>query len=618
MNDKEKTREQLIKEVQKLRRQISEVEKLNAERIPAQTTGESEQQYRTTIDSMGDAIHVIDQNLRIVLFNNAFKQWTKNLGLGTNVIGKPIFDVCTFLPEKVREEYRQVFDTGKMLVTEEISEVKGERFITETRKIPIFENKKVDRIVTVVRDITKRSRAEQALRESEEKYRTLVQTSPDAVVVSDLQGKIMAVSSRALELYGTKDANDLLGKSSFELIVPEDREKAMQNMQRVMKEQTTINAEYTLVKKDGTCYLGELNASLIRGAQGQPKAFIATVRDITERKRAHEALRRSEEKYKTLTENINVGVYRNTAGPRGKFIEVNPAIVKMFGYNSKEEFLTLNVTDLYQNPEDRKGFNEKMLRNGFVENKELRLKKKDGTPMTCSVSAVAVMDKDGSVKYYDGIVEDVTEVKRSEHDIRGSFDKLNRVLEETVDALASTLGKRDPYTGGHQKRVTSLACAIAEELGLSKQKIKGLRLAGLLHDIGKIAIPAEILSKPSRLTEAEFNIVKDHPQIGYEILKAVEFPWPIADIVLQHHELLDGSGYPRGIKDGSICMEAKIMVVADVVEAMCSHRPYRPAHSLEVSLDEIAKYRGILYDTNVVDTCLRLFAEKGFIFNETT
>jgi putative nucleotidyltransferase with HDIG domain len=152
-------------------------------------------------------------------------------------------------------------------------------------------------------------------------------------------------------------------------------------------------------------------------------------------------------------------------------------------------------------------------------------------------------------------------------------------------------------------------------MGLPSEQIKGLRLAGLLHDIGKIAIPAEILSKPSRLTEAEFNIVKDHPQIGHDIIKSVEFPWPIADIVLQHHELLDGSGYPVGLKDGKIRLEAKIMVVADVVEAMSSHRPYRPAHSLEMTLEEISKYRGILYDEDIVDICLKLFLEKAFRFN---
>jgi PAS domain S-box-containing protein/putative nucleotidyltransferase with HDIG domain len=607
MDDKKKTKKQLIADDQQ------QLEKHKGGVV--QTEHVPEGQYRTTFDAMVDAIHVVGQNLRFIFFNQSFKAWNEKLGLPTDVIGKTLFDVFPFLPKKVGDEYRQVFKSGEVLITEETTEIGGKQFITETRKIPVYENNKVVRVVTVIRDITERGHAEQALRESEERYRTLVETSPDAIIVTDLQGTITAVSQRALALYGCNDAKILLGSNAFDFIIPKDRSRAMQNLQKVLKEGIMKATEYSLLKKDGTIYCAELNAALIRDAYGQPKAFIATMRDITSRKRAHEALRRSEEKYKTLTEHINVGIYRNTAGPKGKFIEANPAIVKMFGYDSKEEILDVNVADLYQNPKDRTKFNEKMMRDAFVRNEELWLKRKDGTPMICSVSAVAVKDEHGDVQYYDGIIEDITERKRTEHDRQKNFIKLDRILEETVDALASTLGKRDPYTGGHQKRVTSLACSIAKEMGLPSQQIKGLRLAGLLHDIGKIAIPAEILSKPSRLTEAEFNIVKDHPQIGHDIIKSVEFPWPIAAIVLQHHELLDGSGYPIGLKDGKIRIEAKIMVVADVVEAMCSHRPYRPAHSLEMTLDEISKYRGILYDEDIVDICLKLFLDKAFRFN---
>jgi PAS domain S-box-containing protein/putative nucleotidyltransferase with HDIG domain len=610
MDDKKKTKEQLIAEIQELHRQL---EKHNCD--VTHTGQASDDQYRTTINAMGDAIHVVDRDLRFVLFNRSLKAWNKKLGLPTNIIGKSLFDVFPFLPKKVRDEYRQVFRTGEVLITEETTMVGEKQFITEARKIPVYEDNKVIRVVTVIRDITERGHAEQALRESEERYRTLVETSPDAIVVTDLQGTITAVSNQALDLYGCNDAEVLLGKNAFDFIIPKDRPRAMQNLQKVIKEGIVRVTEYALLKNDGTIYCAELNAALIRDAHGQPKAFIATMRDITSRKRSHEALRRSEEKYKTLTEHINVGIYRNTAGPKGNFIEANPTIIKMFGYDSKTEILDVNVADLYQNPKDRARFNEKILRDGYVRNEELWLKKKDGTPMICSVSAVAVKDEHGAVQYYDGIIEDITARKHTEEDRQKNFMKLDRILEETVDALASTLGKRDPYTGGHQKRVTSLACSIAAEMGLPSNQIKGLRLAGLLHDIGKIAIPAEILSKPSRLTEAEFNIVKDHPQIGHDIIKSVEFPWPIADIVLQHHELLDGSGYPIGLKDGKIRIEAKIMVVADVVEAMCSHRPYRPAHSLEMTLDEISKFRGILYDDDIVDICVKLFLDKAFRFN---
>jgi putative nucleotidyltransferase with HDIG domain len=198
-----------------------------------------------------------------------------------------------------------------------------------------------------------------------------------------------------------------------------------------------------------------------------------------------------------------------------------------------------------------------------------------------------------------------------------SFERLRRTLDGIVYALASTVEMKDAYTAGHQRRVARLACAIAEELGLSGQQIEGLRIAGLIHDIGKLSIPSDILSNPRRLTDAEFELVRIHPQVGYDILKEIEFPWPVAEIVLQHHERLDGSGYPNALKGEEILLEASIIAVADVVEAMASHRPYRDALGINKALEEIEKNKGKLYDPQVVDVCLRLFAE-GFEFEDGT
>jgi PAS domain S-box-containing protein len=189
------------------------------------------------------------------------------------------------------------------------------------------------------------------------------------------------------------------------------------------------------------------------------------------------------------------------------------------------------------------------------------------------------------------------------------YGELEKALESTVQTMGLTVEMRDPYTAGHQRRVTDLACAMAKEMHVEEQPVRGIRAAGLIHDIGKLSIPAEILSKPSKLTDAEFALVKTHPQVAYDMVKTVKLPWPVAEIVLQHHERLDGSGYPRGLRGDAILVEARILAVADVVEAMASHRPHRPALGVEKALEEIAKGKGILYDPPVVDACVKVIRE---------
>ena len=189
---------------------------------------------------------------------------------------------------------------------------------------------------------------------------------------------------------------------------------------------------------------------------------------------------------------------------------------------------------------------------------------------------------------------------------------LSEALLGIVNAMSVTVEKRDPYTAGHQIRVAKLAQAIAEEMGLPKQTVEGTYLAGIIHDIGKISVPAEILSKPSRLLDEEFSLIKRHSQTGYDILKSIKFLWPIADIVFQHHERLNGSGYPQGLAGDEILVEALILGVADTVESMASHRPYRPELGIKVALEEIMQKRGKLYDEAVVDACITLFHEKGY------
>ena len=211
-------------------------------------------------------------------------------------------------------------------------------------------------------------------------------------------------------------------------------------------------------------------------------------------------------------------------------------------------------------------------------------------------------------------VQNLAERKRVDEELQHTLAKLRKALGGVIQTVASMVEVKDPYTAGHQQRVSNLARAIATEMGLPQEQIDGIRMAGLIHDLGKVGIPAEILSTPGRLNYLQWSMVKTHPQVGYDILKNVEFPWPVAQIVLQHHERLDGSGYPAGLSGDEIMLEARILAVADVVEAMASHRPFRPARSIDEALEEISQNRGILYDPEVVDACLRLFTEKGFTF----
>lgn len=239
-----------------------------------------------------------------------------------------------------------------------------------------------------------------------------------------------------------------------------------------------------------------------------------------------------------------------------------------------------------------------------------------GRQVPVSGNVSPIVDERGTRKGTVVVFRDITDQKRVERAMRENMLTLRRTLGETVQVLTAVSEKRDPYTAGHQHRVAELSCAIARDMGISGERLEGLRVAGALHDLGKIYIPAEILSKPSILNDIEMGLIRSHPEVGYEILSSVSFPWPVADMVRQHHERLNGSGYPQGLKEDSILFEARILAVADVVEAMSSHRPYRESLGIDQALNEIEKNSGLLYDTKVVETCVTIFRKGNFAFNK--
>jgi len=232
------------------------------------------------------------------------------------------------------------------------------------------------------------------------------------------------------------------------------------------------------------------------------------------------------------------------------------------------------------------------------------------TEIPVDYSKAPIKDRKGNNLGSVLVLRDVTERMLAQKELKQSFEKVQRILEEIIQAISRIVETKDPYTAGHQQRVANLACAIATEMGLSKDQIDGIRMAGAIHDIGKLYVPAEILSKPTKLSDAEMEMVKSHPQVGYDILKGIEFPWPVAEMILQHHERMLGDGYPAGLRGEEILIEARILAVADVVEAMSSHRPYRPALGTKKALEEISTYRGHYYDPVVADACVELFNKK--------
>jgi len=333
----------------------------------------------------------------------------------------------------------------------------------------------------------------------------------------------------------------------------------------------------------------------------------AVIEKLPERSQARPT--ESPELAQALMRSAGTGIYIVSAG---KFLCVNSLFEELTGY-AEEELLGTYSLDLVH-LEDRETVREEAIAELKGRQSplpyEYRFKKKNGDVMW--VLERVTSTEYGGKRATVGSFMDVTDRKRAEEELKQSLKRLRQAMEGAVLAIALIVESRDPYTAGHQRRVTDLACAIAREMGLPESQTDLLRMAAAIHDIGKIYVPAEILSKPGRLADVESSIIRTHPQVGYNIVKEMAFPYPVAETVLQHHERMDGSGYPSGLAGEEILMEARVLAVADVVEAMASHRPYRPAVRIGKALNEISQNTGTLYDPEVVDACLRLFNEKQF------
>ena len=349
---------------------------------------------------------------------------------------------------------------------------------------------------------------------------------------------------------------------------------------------------------------------------------IAALRIRAKRDQAEVELRKSEERYRLVIENTahSITIFDLNLKPTEY---IAPSILKRRGYTVQEALTqTLDQMMTPDSPQlASKLFAEQMVlessptadpaRTVLMELEEYC---KDGSTIWVEIVASFLRDNNFKPTAILTVARDITERKLAEAKLKRTLDRLRKAVGTTIQVLVSAVEPKTPIPPVTRSRYEDLACVIAKEIGLDQDKIEGIHMAGIIHDIGKLSIPAEILSKPTKLTELQFSLIKEHSRSGYEILKDVESPWPLAEIVYQHHERINGSGYPRNLKGDEILMESRILAVADVVEAMASHRPYRPTLGIEAALEEIEKNKGILYDNTVADACLKLFREKGYQF----
>ncbi|MFO7736423.1 MAG: HD domain-containing protein [bacterium] len=324
-------------------------------------------------------------------------------------------------------------------------------------------------------------------------------------------------------------------------------------------------------------------------------------------------VKQQKKRVRSLMDDSPIGMYRTTL--EGDVIYANKALASILGYSSSEELMNVNIYDKgLPSDKERQRFMKEIDKTGSVKAFESVWVNSEGKKVYIKEYARKVLDEDGNMIYYEGTIEDITEQKHFESMLRKSYEKVKTTLEEFLETLSKAIHIRDPYTAGHQTRVAELSVLMANELNWNEDRISTLKTAALLHDIGKIYIPAEILSRPGSLKTQEMDLVRTHPEIGYGILKNISFDSPVAKIVLQHHEYLDGTGYPEGLTEKEILDESKILTVADIAEALMSHRPYRPAFKLKNVNKMLSSMRAEKLDSTAVDICLDIINSGKFNF----
>jgi PAS domain S-box-containing protein len=462
-------------------------------------------------------------------------------------------------------------------------------------------------------DMTERRRIEDRLRESEATVRTLVENASEVMARFDVDTRCLYMSP-AVEAWLGRRPDEFVGRRLADLGVSTGFAELFADAhRRVLDTHRPVDVSFSFDGPSGRRHAeARLTPELDGG--GRPLSLVCVMRDVTEQKAAAKALERSMRLLEHGERLARLGSWEWDVASDTSLVSAEWQRI----HGLTGERLSNDEIALTCHPDDRAAVQAAWARavTGAPYRVDHRIVLPSGETRHLMTYGIPVFDADGAVESVLGASLDVTERVLANEALVEREHRLQRALSDTVAALGATVAQRDPYTAGHEVRVAELACRIGERLGWDETVLTPLRTAALVHDVGKIAIPAEILSKPTRLAPVEFELIKAHPRAGYDILAGIAFEDHVADIVLQHHERLDGSGYPDGLLGPDILPAARVLAVADVVEAMVSHRPYRPALLVDEAIREIRSGLGTRYDAAAADACLRLLIDEAFTFSE--
>ncbi|MCX5997435.1 MAG: PAS domain S-box protein [Chloroflexi bacterium] len=582
----------------------------------------SERRFKSIVEHISDIFYVLNTNYEMIYIS---PQAEKVMGYTLEEVRHNWQSYLTDNPINLaaREKTQLAMATGEKQepYLQEFMDRHGTKRLIEINESPLKNDKgEVIGMVGAARDVTERKRAETLQAESEAKYRSLVETAGAGIATIDLDGKFTFANARVCRWVGLTEA-DILGQPFADVIHSDDMPGLMEMfLSAAAGERPGPTFEFRIINNDGQIIWLYTNPTSII-VDGKTVGFNAILIDITERKLADEAILRSKLLLQSVIDSTPDWIYVKDF--QHKYLLVNKSFANSQNF-APQDMIGKADTEVFSeemclgNPDKGiAGFHADDLQafqGHLVHNPRNIASWPDGSLHISDTYKIPLTDQSGQI--YGALVysRDMTDQRKAEDERESAIRSLQKTMSSMISTMSRIVEMRDPYTSGHQQRVADLSGAIAREMKLDNSRIEHLVMAAKIHDIGKMYIPSDILDKPGKLSDIELNLIRTHVQGSFDILQDIEFSQPVALMALQHHERLDGSGYPNGLKSGEIMMEAKILAVADVVEAMSFHRPYRPAPGIDKALDEVSRNKGTLYDAAVVDTCLELFSSGKFEF----